>query len=207
MMMKSIATAVAAAWLFLCAPALAASLRPGPGVTVQVPDGWKDADRDFGTLIHPAVRQALSCVDTDPEELRHVGWLLDGNTLQGAYCVSFRQSGMGKALHILKSARGGDREAAAAKFADTFAGILQAGYSRRGIQVEAMNAEIFDAGADVIMVMDGLVRSGSERLLRSETVFLHGDSMLSIGAVHAEKAPQTVAGQLEAIPLSVQWKK
>jgi hypothetical protein len=189
-----------------CAPAFAAPLQPGPNVSLQTPEGWESLNKDFATLTHPAVRRLLNAVDTDASELKQVGWLMKGTALQGAYCVSFRQSGMGKALRILQDAKGTEREKAAEKFADTFAGVIQAGYDKRGVHVEAINAEIIEAGADMIMVMDAMLRDGAGGFMRSETVFLHGDSMLSISAVHDLKAGQSVASQLEAIPLSVQWK-
>ena len=205
-MTKNILLLLAGCFLF-STPALAATLQPGANVSLQTPPGWNEAARDFGTVVHPTVKHVLSCVDTDSSELKQVGWLIKDGSVEAGYCISYRKSGMGKALGILKNAKGKDREAAADKFADTFAGVIQAGYDKRGIRVEAMNAELIDAGRDVIMVMDGIIHAGSAgTYMRSETVFLHGDSMLSIGAVHAGKAPATVSAQLEAIPLSVKWK-
>ena len=205
-MMKKLVLLLACS-LFFSVPALAATLQPGSNISLQTPSGWSEAAGDFGTVVHPTVKHVLNCVDTDPSELKQVGWLIKDGSVEAGYCISYRKSGMGKALTILKNAKGKDRDAAADKFADTFAGVIQAGYDKRGVRVEAMNAELIDAGRDVIMVMDGIIHAGSAgTYMRSETVFLHGDSMLSIGAVHAGKAPASISAQLEAIPLSVKWK-
>ncbi|MCL1939389.1 MAG: hypothetical protein FWG04_01865 [Desulfovibrionaceae bacterium] len=204
--MKKLLTTLAMCCFLCCAPAFAASLQPGPNVSLQTPGDWESVSRDFAILTHPAVYRLLNAVDAGAPELKQVGWLMKGNTLQGAYSVSFRQSGMGKALRILQEAKGAEREKAANTFADTFAGVIQAGYDKRGVHVGAITAEIIEAGADMIMVMDTMLRDESGEFMRSETVFLHGDSMLSISAVHDLKAGQSVAAQLEAIPLSVQWK-
>jgi hypothetical protein len=204
--MKKILTTLAMCCFLCCAPAFAASLQPGPNVSLQTPKGWKSLDRDFPTLTHPTVSRLLNAVDTGPSELKRVGWLMEGDALQGAYSVSFRRSGMGKALHILQEAKGAEREKAADTFADTFAGVIEAGYDKRGVHVGAITVEIIEAGGKMIMVMDAMLRDKSGDFMRSETVFLHGDSMLSISTVHDLKAGQSVAPQLEAIPLSVQWK-
>ncbi len=205
MLMKTLFSAMLAGFFLLCGAAFGASLQLEPGLSLQSPASWESLDSDFHS-VPSAVRHVLNCVDAKAGELRRVGWLMDGPSVQGAYCVSFRQKGMAKALDILKKARGREREAAADRFADAIAALIQAGYNARRIHVDSMRAETIEAGTDVVMVLDGIVRDGTKEFLRSETVFLHGDGMLSIGAVQDAKASPSVSAELEAIPLSVQWR-
>lgn len=192
--------------IFFCGQAFAASFQPGAAVSISVPDGWNTLENDFAMLAHPSVNHYLNCLDTDASELKQVGWLLDGNSLHGAYCISFRQSGMAKALNILKTGTEKERKAAADKLADTFAGIMQAGYNKRGITLEGLTAHVIDSGPDVVMILDGVLNTSFGEFMRSETVFIHDDSMLSIGSVYAAKNAGSVAEQLESVPLSVRWK-
>lgn len=185
-----------------------AAIMPDSSVTLRVPDGWDSVHRDFSGLTPPSVAGALDCVDANPSELTLVGWKLDeSGVVEGAYCVSFRKNGMGRALNILKTSQGKEKEEAAAKFTDTFAGVIMAGYSKRKMKVVDMSADLINAGKDVVMVLDGKIRDTSGEYIRSATVYLHNDSMLSINSVYKTTSPVKIADQLDAIPVSVEWRK
>lgn len=189
------------------AVAFAASVSPDTDFSLTVPEGWELLGVN-GASLPEAVAKRLDCVDDAPSEGKLVGWKTDaGGAFVGAFCVTYRKSGMGKALRMIKSSRGKQREDMAAKFIDTFAGTLHAGYAKRDMRVVDLSGDLLDAGDDLIMIMDGKVQGGDGTYMRSSTVIMHGDGMLNVGSVYGAAAPDAVRDDLDGLPLSVVWKK
>lgn len=187
-------------------PAFAATIAPDQDFTLQAPDGWEVLSRDFANLTHPSVAHVLDCVSDDPAELKQVGWKIENGKVFGAYCISYRKSGMRQAAVLLKYSKGKEHEDLTAKFVDTFAGAIHAGYAKRNITVRDMSADLLDAGDDIIMILDSRIAGEAGDYVRSATAFLHDDSLLNVGFIYNTSAPLSVREQLEAMSLSVKWK-
>lgn len=207
--MKKLATAITTVALLtiFCPPALAASVRPDADFSMDTPDDWVTLRRDFTGLAHPAVAHMLDCVDDNPAHLKEIGWKVKGNKVLGAYCISYRNSGMRQAAVLLRQSKGNEQKALTKKFIDTYAGEIQTGYKRRGIALTDMSADLIDAGKDLFMILDSKISGPTGRYMRSATVILHEDALLNVGTVYAVDAPVAVKDQLEAMPLSVIWRR
>lgn len=193
--------------VFLGSTALAESVRPDADFTMTTPDGWDSLRRDFSELSHPAVAHVLDCVDEDPSRLKQIGWKMEGSKVIGAYCISYRKSGMRNAAVLLRNSKGNEREALSKKFVDTYAGEIQSGYQRRGIALTDMSADLIEAGKDLIMILDSKISGPNVQYMRSATIILHNDALLNVGTVYALDAPSAVSASLEAMPLSVVWRR
>lgn len=187
--------------------AFAGSIEPDPDFTMAAPDGWEYLIRDFGNLTHPTVAHVLDCVDDDPSRLKQVGWKMDGKKVLGAYCISYRKSGMRQAAVLLGYSKGKEHEDLAKKFIDTYAGEIVGGYRKRDVALTDMSADLLEAGKDLIMVLDSKISGVTGEYMRSATIILHDDALLNVGAVYALDAPQAVKDQLDAMPLSVTWRR
>lgn len=195
------------AFFLAAVPARAATVEPHPSFTMETPDGWDYLIRDFDNLAHPTVAHVLDCVNDDPAELKRVGWKREDGKILGAYCVSFRDSGMRPAGVMLKYSSGKDRERIIQSFSDTYASEIYSGYAGRKVQVREMSADLLEAGEDFILLMDCAISAQTGEYIRSATIILHDDSLLKIGTVRPVGAPESMIEILEAMPLSVKWKK
>lgn len=206
-MTKLLALIAAAITLALAPAAHAASVQPDPDFSIVTPDGWDHLLRDFSNLTHPTVAHVLDCVDEDPSLLKQVGWKIEGGKVLGAYCISYRKSGMRQAAVLLQYSKGAEHDALARKFIDTYAGEIHSGYQRRDIALTDMSADLLEAGKDLLVIIDSKIAGATGRYMRSATIILHDDALLNVGTVHAEDAPQAVRDQLESMPLSVTWRR
>ena len=132
---------------------------------------------------------------------------MDGKKVLGAYCVSYHKSGSRQAAVLLRYSKGKEHDDLAKKFVETYAGVIAGGYKRRDIRLIDMSADLLEAGKDLIMILDGKVDGSTGQYIRSATIILHDDSLLNIGAVYALDAPQAVKDELDAMPLSVTWRR
>lgn len=187
--------------------ACAASISPDPDFTMTTPDGWDILLRDFSNLTHPSVSHVLDCVDDDPSQLKQIGWKLQDNKVLGAYCITYRKSGMRQAAVLLQYSKNEERDALAKQFTDTFAGEIQSGYAKRKIALTAMSADLLKAGKDIMLILDSTATASTGSFMRSSTVILHDDSLINIGTVYAIDAPESVKQALEAMPLSIKWRR
>ncbi len=199
------------------------SIRPDYDFTITVPDGWESLQRNFSERMDSRVARVFDCVDEDPARLKQAGWKLaegqdagldatqdagsDTGKVLGAYCISYRKEGMRPAAVLLHYSRGEQHETLVKKFIDTYAGEIEGGYQKREMPLRDMSADLFEAGADLILIIDGRVSDESGSYIRSATIILHDDSLINIGTVYAEDAPAKVKEELEAMPLSVVWKQ
>lgn len=193
--------------VFLGSTAFAESVRPDADFTMTTPDGWDSLNCDFAELYHPTVAHMLDCVDEEPSRLKQIGWKMEGSKVLGAYCISYRKTGMRNAAVLLRNSRGSEREALSKKFIDTYAGEIQSGYRRRGIALTDMSADLLEAGKDLIMILDSKISGPGGKYMRSATIILHDDALLNVGTVYALDAPSAVSAQLDAMPLSVVWRR
>lgn len=193
--------------IIFCPFAIAATVRPDADFSMDTPDDWDSLRRDFARLAHPTVAHMLDCVDDNPSHLKEIGWKVEGNKVLGAYCISYRKSGMRQAAVLLRGSKGKEHEALAKKFIDTYAGEIQSGYQRRGIALTDMSADLIDAGKDLFMILDSKISDPTGQYMRSATVILHDDALLNVGTIYAVNAPLVVRDQLEAMPLSVTWRR
>lgn len=205
-MTKLLALIAAAITLMLAPAAYADTVQPDPDFSITTPDGWEHLLRDFSNLTHPTVAHILDCVDENPALLKQVGWKIEGGKVLGAYCISYRKTGMRQAAVLLQYSKGKEHDALAKKFIDTYAGEIDSGYQRRGITLTDMSADLFEAGKDLLMILDSKIAGSTGQYMRSATIILHDDALLNVGTVYAEDAPQTVREQLESMPLSVIWR-
>lgn len=194
-------------FLLCAAPALAAGVQPDRDFSMNIPDGWETVNRDGLNRVNPAVKDMFECLDGPEQNLRLAGWKMEGGKVLGAFCVRHIRSGSGKTLKLLKESTGKSRDYIAGKFIDTFAGDIHAGYGKRGMRVTEMSGDLLEAGSDLIMVLDGKIQGKDRQLMRSTTVFLHGDSLVNVGVVYALDAPAALVKELDELPLSVTWKK
>jgi hypothetical protein len=187
---------------------LAAEVALDAGCSVSIPDGWETLGRDVAELADPDVKRLFDCLDESVGELKVLGWKKGtDNALQGAFCLRYRKDGMGKVLGLLKQSAGKERDEAAGRVIDAFAGDIHASYGRRDMRVTDMSGDMLDAGDGVIMILDGKIQGAGFSLMRSTTAILHGDSLVHVGVVYVATAPPSVVEQLEELPLTVKWKK
>ena len=206
--MKTLLLSAALALLLFIPEALAAEANIDPSFSIDVPSGWETLDTGLMSLAPKAVTSMIDCAREDPSNAKQLGYkLAEDGTFLAAYCISFQRSGMGKLRNILKSSTGENRQKASDKFIDTFASKLHEEYGvKRKMAISGLSADLMDADKDVIMVMDGKVKAGESDFMRSLLIFLHNDSLLNIGFIHAAGAPSTLVEQLDAIPVSLKWK-
>lgn len=188
-------------------PAHAATFQPDSSVAMNVPDGWQSSKSNYGSTVPAPVNAVFDCVSRNPSEVKIVGWKLEGDTVEGAYCVTYQKSGMGRVREILKTTQGENREQAAAKVMGAFAAEVQGGMANKGLSVTDFNANIIDAGKDVVVVVDGKGSGASGEFARSSTMILHGDGLLTIGSLHGTAASGETVKQLDAIAGTVKWKR
>ena len=196
----------------VCCTLLAASfvraemLRPDSGVSVTVPDGWERAGGGFASA-NAEVTRIFDCTAEDPGQIKTLGWKTESDgKVTAAFCISYQKSGIGKVRSLLKNSKDKEREAVAAKFLDSFAGKLKSEYAKRKMKVADLSADLLEVGEGFVVVMDGKIVDGATTLLNSSTVYLQGDALLRVSFVYNESTPASVVEQLDAIPLSVNWK-
>lgn len=206
-MMKVLALVAVMICLVSGSAAHAERINPDPDFSMDTPKGWDYLLRDIANLTHPTVAHVLDCVDDDPSQIRQVGWKLDDKKVIGAYCISYRKSGMRPAAVLLQHSKGKEHEALAKKFIDTYAAEIQSGYQRRNIPVTDMSADLFDTGDDLLMILDARISDATGEYMRSATLILHDDALVKIGTVYRLDAPSDVTEQLEAMPLSITWRR
>jgi len=185
----------------------AETVGPDPSFTLELPDDWNYLIREYRDLTHPTVAHVLDCVNDDPSELKRVGWKMRDGKVAGAYCVSFRKSGMRPAGVLLKYSTGEERERISKSFVDTYASEIFSGYTDRKIRVKDMSADLLEVEQDFILVLDCAISGDTGEYIRSATIVLHDDSLLKIGTVYPVGAPDSVVELLDTVPLSVKWKK
>lgn len=206
--MSNILVLLATAAVLAFSPhAVAGTIEPDPDFRMSAPDGWEHLIRDFSNLTHPTVAHVLDCVDENPALLKQVGWKMDGKKVLGAYCISYRKSGMRQAAVLLRYSKGKEHDDLAKKFIDTYAGEIAGGYQRRDIRLSGMSADLLEAGQDLIMILDSRIDGSTGQYMRSATIVLHDDALLNVGTVYALDAPQAVKDELDALPLSVVWRR
>lgn len=185
----------------------AATLMPDASVKVAVPDDWEKVDGNFSGA-NAEVSRIFDCTSESPSQLKTLGWKSgsDGQ-ITAAFCISYQLSGIGKMRNLLKSSQGKEREAIAAKFLDSFASKLKSEYTvKRKMALSDLSAALMEAGNDFVVIVDGKITDGGRRLFNSSTVYLHGDSLLRISFVYRDSTPPSIVDQLDAIPLSVEWR-
>lgn len=187
-------------------PAGAASLQTD-SATLAVPDGWQSAKGNYASSVPASVNAVFDCVSRNPNEVKIVGWKLEGDVVEGAYCVTHQKSGMGRVREILKTTQGADREKAASAVMDAFTAEVQAGMTSKGLSVSDMSANIIEAGKDLLVVIDGKGSGSAGSFVRSSTMILHGDGLLTVGSLHKDSASGALVKQLDDIAASVKWKK
>ena len=186
--------------------ARAETLHPDSGVSVTVPDGWERAGSGFASA-NAEVTRIFDCMAEDPGQIKTVGWKAGGDgKVTAAFCISYQKSGISKVRSLLKNSKDKEREAVAAKFLDSFAGKLKSEYAKRKMKVADLSADLLEVGDGFVVVMDGKIVDGATTLLNSSTVYLQGDALLRVSFVYNESTPASVVEQLDAIPLSVNWK-
>ena len=194
-------------WLFVPLCAGAATVMPDVSVRVTVPDDWEKVDSNFSGA-NAEVSRIFDCTSESSSQVKTLGWKSgsDGQ-VTAAFCISYQRSGIGKMRNLLRSSKGPEREAIATKFLDSFAGKLKSEYAvKRKMPLSDLSADLMEAGSDFVVVMDGKITDGGGRLFNSSTIYLHGDSLLRISFVYKNSTPSFVVDQLDAIPLSVEWK-
>lgn len=194
-------------WLICVPQVFAAEANLDASFNIQTPAGWETMDRDVMGSAPSKVTDMLDCAREDPSNAKLLGWkLADDGKLMGAFCISFQKSGMGKLRNILKTATGDNRQKASDKFIDTFASKLHEEYGvKRSMAISGLSADLMDADNDVIMVMDGKVKSSDREYMRSLLIFLHDDSLLNISFIYGADVPGSIVEQLDAIPASLKW--
>ncbi|MDL2279929.1 hypothetical protein LJC15_04635 [Desulfovibrio sp. OttesenSCG-928-G11] len=188
--------------LFAPGPASAARLSVAPEFSIDVPGDWQHrrAVRDAA----PAeVRALMECIDEDPDRLVLAGWKMEGELMQGAFCLSFWDRGGAGTLKLLK---GPGKDEAFARFADIFAAKIHKGYTARKVEMGEFSATLLDAGNMAVTTIDGRIKTGGRTFMRSDTVFLRGDAILNVSTIRDLSAPAIVGRQTEALPLSVEWQ-
>lgn len=203
----SLFTAVMGCFLLLPAGfAGAEMLQPDSGISVTVPDGWERAASGFASA-NAEVARIFDCTSEDPGQIKTLGWKAESDgKVTAAFCISYQKSGIGKMRSLLKSSKDKEREAVAAKFLDSFAGKLKSEYAKRKMKVADLSADLLEVGDGFVVVMDGKIADGATTRLNSSTVYLQGDALLRISFVYTTSTPASVVEQLDAIPLSVDWK-
>ncbi|MDL2316545.1 hypothetical protein LJC59_05625 [Desulfovibrio sp. OttesenSCG-928-A18] len=192
----------------LTAQAHAALVHPDKDFSLYAPDGWTILNGNIASKTPAPVKRMLDCSDNSSVELKQLGWKGGPNgEVLGAYCISYKKSGFGKVRESLKSSTGKERESLSSKYVDSIAGGIQLGYGKkRQMKVIHISGDLFEAGPDLIMVMDGQIEDGGELFIRSSTVFLHGDAQLSIDWVRGMDAAADVVTALESMPVTLEWK-
>ena len=69
-----------------------------------------------------------------------------------------------------------------------------------------MSADLLEAGDGFVVVMDGKIADGAATLMNASTIYIQGDGLLRISFVYRGSTPPAVVEQLDAIPLSVDWR-
>lgn len=189
--------------------AFAAETNLDSSFSLQTPGSWETMSRDVMGTAPKKVTDMLDCLQEDPSNAKLLGWkLADDGKFMGAFCISFQQTGMGKLRNILKTASGDNRQKASDKFIDTFASKLHEEYGlKRNMSISGLSADLMDADNDVIMVMDGKIKSSDRDYMRSLLIFLHNDSLLNISFIHGVDVPASIIDQLDAIPVSLKWNQ
>lgn len=193
--------------LFSVPQCFAAEANLDSSFSLQVPAGWETMSSDVMGTAPKQITDMLDCAREDPSSAKLLGWKL-GNEgrFEGAFCISFQRSGMGKLRNILKTSTGNNRQQASDKFIDTFASKLHEEYGvKRNMAISGLSADLMDADNDVIMVMDGKIKSPDREYMRSLLIFLHNDSLLNISFIHGTDVPASIVEQLDAIPVSLKW--
>lgn len=196
-----------AVWMtFTAGSAGAAVVLPSPDVSVVIPDGWETAEGDIAAARNVLLR-FFDSAGEQSSRLKALGWKTKDNDIIAAFALVYHPSGMGKVRMLLKNSSGKEREAVAARFLDSFAGKIKDEYvNKRNMGVTALSADLLEAGDDFVVIIDGKITEGSRKRLRSSTIYLHKDALLHISVIHDESVARAVRDQLDAIPLSVEWK-
>ena len=193
-------------FLFPASTIKAEVLQLDPKISITVPNGWERVNTGFASA-NAEVTRIFDCVVEDPAQLITVGWKTESDgRVAASFCVSYQKSGIGKVRSLLRSSKDREREVIAAKFLDSFAGKLKSEYKKRKMQVTDLSADLLEFGDGFVVVMDGKIVDGPSTRLNSTTVYLQGDALLRISFVYDTSAHASVVEQLDAIPLSVNWK-
>ena len=207
-MKQTLAGLFAVAWCLLltAGPARSEILAVEPGVSVTLPDGWERADFGFASA-NAEVSRIFDCATGDPGQVKTLGWKTgsDGK-VTAAFCISYQNTGIGKVRNLLKTSTDKEREAIAAKFLDSFAGKLKSEYLKRKMKVADLSADLLEAGDGFVVVMDGKIADGGATLMNASTIYIQGDGLLRISFVYRGSTPPDVVEQLDAIPLTVDWR-
>lgn len=207
-MKQTLAGLFVIAWCLLltAGPARSEILAVEPGVSVTLPDDWERADSGFASA-NAEVARIFDCATGDPGQIKTLGWKTgsDGK-VTAAFCISYQSSGIGKVRNLLKTSKDKEREAIAAKFLDSFAGKLKSEYQKRRMKVADLSADLLEAGDGFVVVMDGKIADGAATLMNASTIYIQGDGLLRISFVYRGSTPPAVVEQLDAIPLSVDWR-